>query len=175
SAEWGAQRVKGLSIMKAILHFLRKLIPHRQDVAQKEVETSLIEQFLYPKFGPGQMWEEVTKRITARGGEVLMRHKVTRILTDANHNVTAVRATTPDGTEIELQGEYFFSTMPVRSLFRALDTPVPREIAAIAEGLQYRNFVTVGLLYDKLKTKEADGSPIRDNWIYIQEPDVLVG
>jgi len=65
--------------------------------------------------------------------------------------------------------------MPVRSLFRALDAEVPREIAQIAEGLQYRNFVTVGLLYDKLKTKEPDGSPIRDNWIYIQEPDVLVG
>jgi len=175
SAEWGAQRVKGLSITKAILHFLKKLIPRKQDVAQKQVETSLIEQFLYPKFGPGQMWEEVTRRITERGGEVLMQHKVTRILTDANHNVTAVRATRPDGTEIELKGDYFFSTMPVRSLFRALDTDVPREIAEIAEGLQYRNFVTVGLLYDKLKTKEPDGSPIRDNWIYIQEPDVLVG
>lgn len=175
SAEWGAQRVKGLSITKAILHFVKKLIPRKQDVAQKQVETSLIEQFLYPKYGPGQMWEEVTKRIVERGGEVRMRHKVTRILTDANRNVTGIRATGPDGTEIELRGDYFFSTMPVRSLFRALDTDVPQEIRAIAEGLQYRNFVTVGLLYDQLKTKEADGSPIKDNWIYIQEPDVLVG
>jgi len=175
SAEWGAQRVKGLSITKAILHFVKKLIPRKQDVAQKEVETSLIEQFLYPKFGPGQMWEEVTKRIAARGGEVLMQHKVTRILTDGNRNVTGVRATRADGTELELRGDYFFSTMPVRSLFRALDAEVPKEIVEIAEGLQYRNFVTVGLLYDRLKATEADGSPIKDNWIYIQEPDVLVG
>jgi len=175
SAEWGAQRVKGLSITKAVLHFLKKLLPRKSDVAQKGVETSLIEQFLYPKYGPGQMWEEVTKRVISHGGEVLMQHKVTRVLVDEDHNVTGVRATQPDGREIELAGDYFFSTMPIRSLFRALETDVPPQIAEIAGGLQYRNFVTVGLLYDRLNVKETDGSPIKDNWIYIQEPDVLVG
>ncbi len=175
SAEWGAQRVKGLSITRAVLHFMKKFLPQRRDVAQKGVETSLIEQFLYPKYGPGQMWEEVTKRVRARGGEVLMQHKVTRIFVDESNQIIGVRATQPDGEEIELKGDYFFSTMPVRSLFRAIDTNVPREIAEIAEGLQYRNFVTVGLLYDRLNVMEADGSRIKDNWIYIQEPDVLVG
>jgi protoporphyrinogen oxidase len=175
SAEWGAQRVKGLSITKAILHFVRKLFARKQDVAQKGVETSLIEQFLYPKFGPGQMWEEVTKRVTEMGAEILMQHKVTRIVTDENGNATTVIARKPDGAELELAADYVFSTMPVRSLIRALDAPVPREIMEIAAGLQYRNFVTVGLLYDTLRVKESDGSPIKDNWIYIQEPDVQVG
>lgn len=174
SAEWGAQRVKGLSITKAIVHFVKKIFSRKGDVAQKRVETSLIERFLYPKFGPGQMWEEVASHVNTHGGSVLMQHKVTRILTD-DHHVTGVRVRTPDGGETEMRADYVFSTMPVRSLVRALDTEVPPAVREIAEGLQYRNFVTVGLLYDKLRVREGDGSPIRDNWIYIQEPDVLVG
>ncbi len=175
SAEWGAQRVKGLSISKAILHFARKLFSPATDVSQKNVETSLIEQFLYPKFGPGQMWETVTRKVQERGGQILMQHKVTRIVADASGKIVAVRAVDADGNEIEIKGDLFFSTMPVRSLVRALGDDVPKPIIEIAEGLQYRNFVTVGLLYDHLKVRESDGSPIKDNWIYIQEPDVLVG
>jgi protoporphyrinogen oxidase len=175
SAEWGAQRVKGLSITKAITHFVKKIFSRKSDVAQKQVETSLIERFLYPKFGPGQMWEEVTKRIEAAGGTVLMKQKAIRITVDGDHHVTGVRVRKDDGTETDIKADFVFSTMPVRSLIRSLDTPIPAEVKQIAEGLQYRNFVTVGLLYDKLRVKEADGSPIRDNWIYIQEPDVLVG
>jgi protoporphyrinogen oxidase len=175
SAEWGAQRIKGLSIMKAVAHFLKKLTRRSRDVAQKDTETSLIEQFFYPKHGPGQMWEEVAKIVRAKGGEILTHHRATRFLTEGNRVRAVVVRRDADGAELELAADHVFSSMPVRHLIRALDAPVPPEIAAIAEGLVYRDFITVGLLLEKLKVREADGGPIRDNWIYIQEPDVLVG
>jgi protoporphyrinogen oxidase len=170
SAEWGAQRVKGLSITRAIGHFLRRLLPRRRDIAQKGTETSLIEQFLYPKYGPGQMWEEVARLVREKGGQVLTRHRVTAILTNGNKRVTAIRARREDGTELDFAADFAFSSMPVRSLIRALDQPVPADVRAVAEGLQYRDLITVGLLVDRLRVEE-----MRDNWVYIQEPDVLVG
>jgi protoporphyrinogen oxidase len=176
SAEWGAQRVKGLSIAKAVLHFLKRLTRSKADIAQKNTETSLIEQFLYPKYGPGQMWEEVAKMVRERGGEILTHHRAVRLLTDgSNHVRAAVVQRASDGQEIELPADYVFSSMPVRHLIRALETPAPAEVAAVSDGLLYRDFITVGVLLDRLKVSEPDGSRIRDNWIYIQEPDVLVG
>ena len=176
SAEWGAQRVKGVNLASAILHFLKRLIPRREGIAQKSTETSLIEQFLYPKYGPGQMWDEVAKIVRSKGGEILTGHRAVKVLTGGESRVRAVVARNEaDGVETEIAADYVFSTMPVRHLIRALDTPVPAEVAAVADGLVYRDFVTVGLLLDRLLVKEPDGAPIRDNWIYIQEPDVLVG
>ncbi len=175
SAEWGAQRVKGLSIAKSIKHFLRQIAERGSDISQKGTETSLIEQFLYPKYGPGQMWEEVAARIMERGGEVLTGWEVSRIHI-ADSRVTAVTAVhRQTGATKRFEGDLFFSTMPVRDLVRALDAAVPSGVKAIGEGLQYRDFITVGLLVRKLKVREPDGSPVRDNWIYIQEPDVQVG
>ncbi|MGA7616633.1 MAG: NAD(P)/FAD-dependent oxidoreductase [Thermoanaerobaculia bacterium] len=176
SAEWGAQRVKGLSIRKVILHYLKKLVPRRADVRQKDVETSLIEQFLYPKLGPGQMWDEVARKITAAGGEILTRWEVVGILTDGANRVRGVRARNREtGEERELSGDYVFSSMPVRKLIAAMDLDIPEEVRSVAEGLMYRDFVAVGLLVKRLRVSEPDGSLIRDNWIYIQEPDVLLG
>ncbi|HXG32443.1 MAG TPA: NAD(P)/FAD-dependent oxidoreductase [Bryobacteraceae bacterium] len=176
SAEWGEQRIKGLSVRKTIAHFMKQALRKRSDLAQKDIETSLIEQFLYPKFGPGQMWEEVAHRVVTMGGEILKGHEVVGLQTDGNR-VTAVEAANASGTMV-LGGDYFFSTMPVRDLVRALRAPHPREIVEIAEGLVYRDFIAVGLLVRNLKVKDptTDGARlIRDNWIYIQEPDVLVG
>jgi protoporphyrinogen oxidase len=170
SAEWGAQRVKGLSITRAVGHFLRRLLPRRRDIAQKGTETSLIEQFLYPKYGPGQMWEEVARLVREQGGQILTRHRVTGIFTNGNKRVTAIRARRDDGSEIDIAADFVFSSMPVRSLIRALDQPAPTAVREVAEGLQYRDLITVGLLVDRLRVDE-----IRDNWVYIQEPDVLVG
>jgi protoporphyrinogen oxidase len=176
SAEWGAQRVKGLSILSAVQHFVRKLFARNRDVAQKGTETSLIEQFLYPKFGPGQMWDETAREVEARGGEILMRHVVTRIHTDGAQRVTGVRIKNlGDGSERDLAADFVFSSMPVRSLVRAIDTPVPEAVKQVSEGLVYRDFITVGVLLKRLAVTEPDGAPIRDNWIYVQEPDVLVG
>lgn len=176
SAEWGAQRVKGLSITKAIVHFARTLFTGKRDIRQKGTETSLIEQFLYPKYGPGQMWEETARIVQEKGGEILMRHGVVKLYTDGKNRVTGVRTKrASDGVEFDVHGDYVFSSMPVRSLVRALDADVPEEVKAVSEGLMYRDFITVGVLLDRLGVSEPDGSRIRDNWIYIQEPDVLVG
>ena len=177
SAAWGAQRIKGLSITKTLQHLFKQIGGKKKqaDLAQKDVETSLIEQFMYPKHGPGQMWEEVAEKVKARGGQILTSWRVIRIVTQGDR-VTGVEAKNRTTGETKLfEGDYFFSTMPIRELINALDVKVPAEIQAISDGLVYRDFITVGLLLNKLKITEADGSPIQDNWIYVQEPDVQVG
>lgn len=177
SAEWGAQRIKGLSVWKTILHAVKTMTGSRNgDIAQKDTETSLIEQFLYPKLGPGQMWEEVAREVVARGGEIHFLHTVDKLLTDGS-TVTGVEATdTATGAKRTFEGDYVFSTMPVKDLVQALDADVPRDIRTIADGLLYRDFITVGLLVNRMKTGGETGEKlVRDNWIYIQEPDVQVG
>ena len=176
SAEWGAQRIKGLSLKAVALHFLRKTFaPGRSDgIAQKQTETSLIEKFLYPKFGPGQLWEHVADLVRAGGGEIHLGVSIDRIHVQGN-KVVSVEGVNQTGERCVFSGDYFFSTMPVRDLVRSLSCPVPKEVAEISEGLMYRDFITVGLLARKLDASEVDGSPLKDNWIYIQEPDVTVG
>ncbi len=177
SAAWGAQRIKGLSLRTAVAHFLKKTFSRKKntgDIAQKNVETSLIEQFLYPKFGPGQLWEHVADLVREQGGEIRMGWRVEKLHVSGDR-IMAVEASTPRGEVVTIPGDYFFSTMPVRELLHTLDAPVPAEIKAIGDGLMYRDFITVGLLVDKLLVTEPDGSPLKDTWIYIQEPDVLVG
>jgi protoporphyrinogen oxidase len=178
SAEWGAQRIKGLSIYKALAHLVKSAFHKNSDLSQKQVETSLIEKFLYPKFGPGQMWEEVAQRIRARGGEICTGWAVDGIETDGQGRVQSLRARNVKNGETRcLEGDYFFSTMPIQELVNSM-TPAPAdEIREIANGLMYRDFITVGLLCNKLKlTDRKDSSqPVKDNWIYIQEPDVQVG
>ena len=177
SAEWGAQRIKGLSIYKTITHILKKLVAGRQkDIAQKDVETSLIEQFLYPKFGPGQMWEEVSGRVRTLGGQILTHWSVEGIEHAGNGRVIAVLArNTQTGDIRRFEGDYFFSTMPVKELVAAMDPPAPKAIQEISDGLVYRDFITVGVLCNRIKLRDASGELVKDNWIYIQEPDVLVG
>jgi protoporphyrinogen oxidase len=177
SAEWGAQRIKGLSIRKALAHFLKQAVASKQDIAQKNTETSLIEQFLYPKFGPGQMWDEVARKVVGLGGEIVTQFDVTGVETEAGR-VVAVTGKGAGGAARRFAGDYFFSTTSVQELVRALGAAVPANVREVSEGLQYRDFVTVGLLLSKLKIREpgkGQGGSISDNWIYIQEPDVLVG
>ncbi len=176
SAEWGAQRIKGLSLRTAIGHFFKKAFSRKSpgDIAQKGTETSLIEKFLYPKFGPGQLWEYVADLVTQKGGEVRMGWRASRLHVEGNR-ITVVEATDAEGALHTIAADYVFSTMPVRDLVRSLDSEVPSEVRAIADGLIYRDFVTVGLLVDRLMVTEPDGGPLKDTWIYIQEPDVLVG
>jgi len=176
SAEWGEQRIKGLSIKKAIAHVLRQAFRKRSDVAQKDTETSLIEQFLYPKHGPGQMWETVAKKVIQMGGEIVTGFDV-RHLHCADGRVVSVGGVDQSGEWREIAGDYFFSTMPVKELIGALDAEVPENVKEVSQGLLYRDFVTVGLLVKKLKIKSEDrhSKLIEDNWIYIQEPDVMAG
>src|ERR1700722_6235814 len=179
SAEWGAQRIKGLSLTTAVKHFVKKTFRAKAavgagDVAQKGTDTSLIERFMYPKFGPGQLWEHVADLIREKGGQIHMGWKVDRIHCDGSR-VLSIDAVNAQGERQTFAGDYFFSTMPMRELVEAMDAPVPENVREVSRGLQYRDFITVGLLVDRLKVKEADGGLLKDTWIYVQEPDVILG
>jgi protoporphyrinogen oxidase len=177
SAEWGAQRIKGLSITKALGHALLKPFRAAADTRQKGTETSLIERFLYPKFGPGQMWETATRRVNDMGGEVQLRHRVIELHTEKRRVIAASVRDERDGSVRRVPCDYFISTMPVKEL-TALLRPEDAEIARIAGALPYRDFMTAGLLVRKMrptgKGRDAGAMP-PDNWIYVQEPDVKIG
>jgi protoporphyrinogen oxidase len=179
SAEWGAQRIKGLSIAKALSHTLGKFFKS-VDAAQRRTETSLIERFLYPKFGPGQMWEEVARRVSDQGGHVHLRHRITGI-EQASGKVTAVNVV-DENTQLtrRVACDHFISTMPVSELITFLQ-PTDLQVQRIASRLPYRDFITVGLLLRRMKSagnaqdkRQANGMP-PDNWIYVQETDVRIG
>jgi protoporphyrinogen oxidase len=169
NAQWGAQRIKGLSVKTALLNALARPLRHG-GILQKGTETSLIEQFLYPKHGPGQMWEHVARVVQSRGGDVLTNMKVRHVELDGRRVVAVHAVDMETGDEHRIAADYCFSTMPVKHLVRSLGAAPPDAVRRISEGLVYRDFITVGLLADELKVR-----PIRDNWIYIQEPDVTVG
>ena len=173
SAEWGQQRIKGLSIAKSVKHFLTRRLRKSSGVAQRDVDTSLIEQFLYPTLGPGQMWEGVAEQIVKMGGEIITNCEVAGVQCCAN-TVVSLKAI-KDGRTQEFAGDYFFSTMAIKELIRAMDAPIPNNVREVSEGLLYRDFITVGLLVKKLKVQNRNKKLIEDNWIYIQEPDVLAG
>lgn len=196
SPDWGGQRIKGLSITKTVVHALKQIFAGKKkpdagaangaDIRQKDTETSLIGQFLYPKFGPGQLWETVAEKVLEKGGEIHMKSKVVGVnrSTDGKRVVSVV---VDHGNFTEsVPCEYFLSTMPVKELAAAMDngkTPVPAEVKRVADGLVYRDFITVGLLLDKLliKNPAKPGTPesklkfVADNWIYVQESDVKLG
>jgi len=178
SAEWGAQRIRGLSLTSAVKHFFKKIFGKKdQDIAQRKTETSLIERFLYPKFGPGQLWEHVAGKVTAGGGELHMGWKVDRIHTEGKR-VLSVECSNEKQETRTFTGDSFFSTMPVRDLVNAMEhtgTNIPENVKQVSDGLIYRDFITIGILIDKLSVTEPDGGLLKDTWIYIQEPDVLIG
>ncbi|MEZ5023038.1 MAG: NAD(P)/FAD-dependent oxidoreductase [Chitinophagales bacterium] len=177
-ASWGEQRIKGLSIRKAIAHNLKKLFGSlNKDIQQKGTETSLIEQFLYPKYGPGHMWQTVLRKIEEKGGEIHFNKKVMEVDREGDKIVAVVAYDTKIGMGTLFKGDYFFSTMPVKELFNGFQFKVPETVKAVADGLEYRDFFTVGLLVKKLSIKDSKGTKhsVDDNWIYIQEPDVQLG
>jgi protoporphyrinogen oxidase len=187
AADWGAQRVKGLSVTKAVTHALRSALPGRRaadgatNLAQKDTETSLIEYYLYPKFGPGQMWETVAGMVRERGGEVRIQQAVVGInaADDGVGSVETVDVVT--GERATLEADYVISSMPVKDLVEALrGVDVPDDVNRVATELPYRDFITVGLLMRRLKIHNTTDVPTRgnvipDNWIYIQDPSVSVG
>lgn len=166
SAAWGAQRIKSLSVTKAIAHALKKAV----GLGGKAEQTSLIESFLYPKYGPGQMWETAARRFQAQGGRLLMQSRATAIEIEQGR-VVGVRYRDPDGQEHRLPCTHLLSSMPIQELVAAAGDAFPDEVRAIARGLSYRDFITVGLLYPRAALPRA----LADNWIYIQEPGVNVG
>jgi len=182
SAEWGVQRIKGLSITKAIAHAVANSLRSSvgSDTSQKRTETSLIERFLYPKFGPGQMWEEVSRQVALRGGEIHLRHRVVGIERKGFHVTAASVRDENTGAVRLVPCDDFISTIPICELATLLN-PEDSQVVRIASGLPYRDFMTVGLLLRRMKTTSKpldraheNGMP-PDNWVYIQEPDVRIG
>ena len=160
SAEWGAQRVKGLSIIKIIKEAFNK----------SSNETSLIEEFEYPKYGPGQMFELMKDRIIEMGGEIILNEKVTSIETNENKIISVNN---------KYIGDYFISSMPIKDLFNSLDN-CDKDIKQKAITLPYRDFITVGLLVKKLNLKNKTkiktlNNIIPDCWIYVQEKNMKLG
>lgn len=173
SAEWGAQRIKGISILKVLKQMAQNLAGKKH-----AVETSFIESFYYPKFGPGHMWETVAKKVQEKGGKIVLNSKVTRIIKKDNR-IVAVEATDNTGTVSAYEGDLFISTMPVKDLISSMND-VPQKIADIAKGLMYRDFRVVGVLLNKLKLKNTTkiktvSNIVPDTWIYIQEREVKLG
>ncbi len=179
-SDWGSQRVKGLSIKKTISHAISKNFSRSSSISQKKVETSLISQFMYPKLGPGQMWEEVAKIITENGGEIHYGCQVIGI-EKIGQQINSVRVEDKSrGVVKTVKGDYFFSSMPVKDLINSFDGVIPPEVQNVANGLIYRDFITVGLLLKELKIKNQTKIKtlydlVPDNWIYIQERDVKLG
>ncbi|MEI7592515.1 MAG: NAD(P)/FAD-dependent oxidoreductase [Actinomycetes bacterium] len=164
SADFAAQRIKGMSLVDAVWEPIRaKIFGRRSTSAQV---TSLIEEFDYPKFGPGMMWERCRDIVEERGVEVAMKTRVTTIHHQANRAVSV--SADHEGTPRELQVDHIISSMPFPHLLAAMDPPVPAEIRAAADALGFRDFLTVALVIP-----ERDGFP--DNWIYIHAPEVQVG
>ena len=164
-AEWAAQRIQGLSLARAILTATSL---NRRSTKIK----SLIDEFRYPRLGPGQMWETAQQRVREMGSVVLMQHQVTAIDCEIDpgngtRRVTDVRASTPDGERV-FRADHVITTMPVRSLVRALRPEPPSVARNAAEGLRYRDFIAVALILNR-----TDLFP--DNWIYIHTPGVKVG
>ncbi len=177
--EWGAQRIKGLSVGKALLHFVKKAFM-KKDIEQKNLETSLIEWFMYPKYGPGQLWEEVAKKIVKNGGEVNLNFKVVKLLSHNEEIKKVVVKNTLTGLKEIVEGDYIFSSMPIRDLIDSFSFEVPNNIKDIASNLPYRDFITVGILLKKLLVSNQTrmktlNNLIPDNWIYIQEKKVKLG
>jgi protoporphyrinogen oxidase len=158
-AEWAAQRIQGLSLTRAIL----AATPLTR---RGETIKTLIDEFRYPRLGPGQMWEAARDRVEEWGGVVRMRSAVTAV--ELRHGrATAVVATTPDG-ELRVEADHVISTMPLQALVPALRPAAPAAARSAAAGLKYRDFLVVALIVE-----ERDLFP--DNWIYVHTPGVRVG
>jgi protoporphyrinogen oxidase len=176
-ATWGHQRVKDLNVGKAILDALQSLLRRDRSLNQKTKSTSLIEQFLYPVYGPGQMWETVADEIIRLGGEIRLNTSVESIRCSDDGLVESVSVKDlKTGERSELKGTHFLSTMPIRTLIRSLENmPVPPEVKEVADGLEYRDFLIVGLLTRRLQKEDREGLPITDNWIYLQDGGIRAG
>lgn len=174
SADWGKQRVKGLSITEVI----KNMINSTFKIESKNKETSLIEKFIYPKYGPGQLWETVAEEFKKLGGNIYLKHSVTKINCKGN-KITSVICDIC-GKKEEIKGDIFISSMPLKDLTLSINKKIPTDIKRIAKGLPYRDFITIGLLVKKLNLKNNTkiktlNNIVPDCWIYVQEPDIKMG
>lgn len=172
--DWGSQRVKGLSLAKAVLHVIAKPF-----VSSGAVETSLIEEFYYPKKGPGQIYEKMADQIRKMGGTILTDTEVEQVKV-VDGKVVSVAARNRAGERMEFETDTVFSSMAVKDLIQAMGEVPAKEVREIAAALPYRDYITVGLLVKRLKISNESGIQtvgdiVPDCWIYVQERNVKLG
>ena len=183
SPEWGAQRVKGLSIAAILKDIFGKIFNKKN----RKVETSLIEEFKYPKLGPGQLWEITANEIEKLGGKIVMNARVTGVKVDKDsssdkgENAKKISAVTyeENGESRTLECDYLISSMPVKDLVEGMND-VPEDKLKIASGLPYRDYMTVGVLISKLHLENKTNIPtlggiIPDDWVYVHDRKVKMG
>ncbi len=177
--DWGSQRVKGLSIAAILKDMFGKLLPKKKG-AKRKVETSLIEEFKYPKLGPGQLWDVTAEEIKKMGGKILTGHHVVAINKDADDHINSVKAETGNGRK-KMEADNVISSMPVKDLVAGMND-VPADMQIIAEGLPYRDYITLGVLIpvDKLLLKNKTNlktisNIIPDNWVYVHDKGMEMG
>lgn len=173
--DWGSQRVKGLSIIAILKDVFGKMLPGNKN---RKVETSLIEQFKYPKLGPGQLWDVTAEEIEKLGGKILKNSRVTGFTKNEHNHITALTYER-DGVTDTMEGDIFISSMPVKDLVGGMND-VPEDMAAIAAGLPYRDYMTLGVLVPKLNLKNKTkmktvGNIVPDCWIYVHDRSVKLG
>ncbi|MBQ1464985.1 MAG: NAD(P)/FAD-dependent oxidoreductase [Ruminococcus sp.] len=173
-ASWGAQRTKGLSIVGIIKDFVGKTL----GVKNRQVNTSLIEEFKYPKLGPGELWEVTAIEVKKLGGKFIMNSSVTKLYKNSDNILTGV-SFTRDGKQYRLDGDIIISSMPVKDLVAGMND-VPSEPKRIAAGLPYRDYMTLGVLVPRLKLKNLTnmrtvGNIVPDCWVYVQDRRVKMG
>jgi len=163
SADWAAQRIKGLSLFKAICY---AVLPQRQKSGGAVVKT-LIDKFEYPRLGPGQMWEKTRDDVVCAGATIHMGEDVVKISREGNH-VHSITTRNATGGERVVAADHFIVTMPLRETILAIDPPVAESVLEAARRLEYRDFLTVALMVNRT-------SVFPDNWIYIHDPSVHLG
>ena len=172
-ASWGSQRVKGISIRKVIIDYYKRIF----HIKNKNKETSLIESFYYPKYGPGELYEEMAKKIKKMGGKILLRSKVIGI--EKNNNSIKKVVYTKGKSTYSINCDKLVSSMPVKDLINSMND-VPKKISNLANGLPYRDFVTIGVLVPSLNLKNETNiktihNSVPDNWIYVQDTTLNMG
>lgn len=175
SADWGSQRVKGLSVLAILKDMFGRLLPGKRN---RKVETSLIEEFWYPKYGPGQLWETVAREIERMGGHILFGCQAVGMERRRDGSISGVICRR-DGREELLEADIVLSSMPLKDLIAGLPE-VPANVREVAQGLPYRDFVTVGLLVSRLSVENRTkirtfNNQIPDCWIYVQDTGVKLG
>lgn len=173
-ASWGSQRVKGLSVVAIIKDIFGKVINKKG----RRVETSLIEEFKYPKLGPGELWDVTAEKIQELGGIIIKNAKVTKVWKDNDNRIIKLTYE-ENGIEKEMYGDYFISSMPVKDLILGMND-VPDNERRIAKGLPYRDYMTLGVLVSKLNLKNKTkiktvSNIVPDCWVYVQDRRVKMG
>ncbi|MGE4546776.1 MAG: NAD(P)/FAD-dependent oxidoreductase [Desulfurella sp.] len=176
SKDWGAQRIKSLDISKALLHAVKSIF-----LKNSIKITTLIEEFSYPKYGPGQMWQTAVDKAVSQGAELLLNTKVIGF-ERTGYKITNIKLLNTKTNQTQtLSADFYISTMPIKDLASIISPKIDKKIYNIALNLLYRDFISVGLLYKKLLAKdknsrqEAGACKIPDNWIYVQDKNVNLG